>query len=106
MTVLLARKVWRREALAMPARVPDLTEEERANVGRALRFLRVRAGGWAPLAKALGVSRENAVRAASPKGKPSPRIALRLAKLARVPLEDVLSGAWPPEGACAHCGRS
>lgn len=30
----------------------------------------------------------------------------RAARLAGVPVEDVLAGRWPVEGACPHCGRS
>ena len=38
-------------------------------------------------------------------GKPSAGMAIRVARLARVSVFDVLGGVWPPEGACPHCGR-
>jgi hypothetical protein len=30
---------------------------------------------------------------------------LRASRLAGVPMETILAGEWPQEGACPHCGR-
>ncbi len=107
MTILAKRSEWR---LARPSnetrRSSDLTPEEQANAKAALRFLATRLGSGAKLAAAMG-SNLAAVRHASKKrGAVSAGIALRVARVAGVPLEDVLSGAWPKAGACPHCGRS
>lgn len=83
----------------------DLTEEERARVKAALAFLRRRLGSVAALAKAMGVKPCRVFYAMGPRGAVSAGIAMRAARAARVPLEDVLSGAWPKPGACPHCGR-
>jgi hypothetical protein len=105
MTVLATRTTWRKPQQLAPAQTPDLTVEEVANVKRALRVLRQRIGGNAPLATALGVNPITLMLATNRKRKPSVGMALRAARLAGVPLEDVLSGAWPKAGACPHCGR-
>src|SRR5579883_891079 len=106
MTVLRERKVWRHERPANETRrASDLTPEEQSNVVRALAFLRVRHGGWPSLAKSLRAT-EGLVRRAGRFGRAvTAGLALRAARLAGVPVEDVLSGRWPPEGACPHCGR-
>jgi hypothetical protein len=102
MTVLTKREVWRRSApLALPDRA-DLTPDERANLARALLFLRVRAGSWAKLAGALRVNPRTLERATGARARGTASLALRVAG---VSVEAVLGGAWPPEGACAHCGR-
>ena len=38
-------------------------------------------------------------------GKPGAGMALRAARLAEVPVEDMLAGQWPVPRACPHCGR-
>jgi hypothetical protein len=105
MTILTERKVWRRDRpINRTKRSTDLTTEEQESVRRALRFLRVRFGGWPRLAQAIDASwatlRDRAYGRTVSGG-----LALRIARAAGVPLEDVVSGAWPPAGACPHCGR-
>jgi len=82
-----------------------LTTAEEANVLRALRFLRRRLGGNAKIARAIGVSEDAMAKAAVPSRSKSPRMAVLVARLAGVPVDKVLTGKWPPPGACAHCGR-
>jgi hypothetical protein len=105
MAILKERKVWRRPRAAnRTKRSTDLTPEEQANVRVALRFLRVRLGGWPKLAEAIGASwatlRDRAYGRTVSGG-----LALRVARAAGAPIEDVLSGAWPPAERCPHCGR-
>ena len=90
----------------MGGRTPDLTPDEIVNVKRALRVLKVRHESIAALAAVLGVNEETLRNATVRQRKPSVGLALRAARLAGVPLEDVLSGAWPKVGSCPHCGRS
>ncbi len=103
--ILTAPKTWKKPALAK-ARTPDLTADELGNVRRALRFLRAKLGGAAQLATALGVTVPAVHRAFEAKRRPSVALALRASRVADVPLESILRGEWPPEGACPHCGRS
>ena len=77
----------------------DLTAEEQKNVRAALRFLRARCGGWRPVAKALRYSRATLQRASGPV------LAFRIARIAGVSVDDVLSGKFPPAGVCPHCGQ-
>ena len=77
----------------------DLTSKEQANVRTALRFLRARCGGLKPLAKALRYTRQTLRLPASP------TLAFRIARLAGVPIDDVLAGKYPPPGTCPHCGH-
>lgn len=106
MTVLAKRETWRSAAaLARRAVSADLTEAERANLRRALRFLRTRAGSGLKLARLLRVGRQTLDRATGTGAKGTASLSLRAARLAGVAVEDVLAGTWPPAGACAHCGR-
>lgn len=66
----------------------------------ALRFLRARCGGAKNLAKVLRVDRTTLNAAASP------TTAFRVARLAGVGVDDVLTGKYPPVGACPHCGHT
>ena len=105
MTVLTTTKTWRLPATLAKARTPDLTEAERASVRRALLFLRTQLGSIAKLATALGLTFATTSRLCGSKGKPSGGVAIRVARLAKAPVDAVLANEWPPEGACPHCGR-
>jgi hypothetical protein len=105
MTVLTTTKTWRRPTALAKGRTPDLTDQERASVRRALLFLRTQIGGTAKLAAALGLPFATASHLLGSKGKPGAGVAIRVARLAKVPVDTVLAGEWPPEGACPHCGR-
>ena len=84
---------------------PDLTVEETMNVLRALRFLRTRCGGWAKLAPVLGYA-PNSVKKILAGGKSiSPTLTLRIARVAKVPIDDVLGGKYPPANVCRYCGH-
>lgn len=105
MAVLTKREVWTKPRPANETRrSTDLTPAEQANVRRALRFLAKRHGDTSKLAKAMGAHRET-VQRPTRGGVVSAGIALRAARRAGVPVEDVLSGAWPSEGLCPYCGR-
>ena len=106
MAILREPKVWTKPRPTNETRrSSDLTLDEQANVRKAIRFLAVRLGSWPALAKAMNAQRAT-VWAAGWKRKVSAGLALRAARVAGVPLEDILRGAWPVEGACPHCGRS
>ena len=77
-----------------------MTPEEQTNVRAALRFLRARFGGWLVLARTLGVSKSTAKRP-----NPGPVLAFRVARLAGVGVDAVLSGAFPAPGTCPNCGH-
>lgn len=77
----------------------DLTADEQKNVRTAVRFLSVRCGGWAVLAKALHAHQTTLRRAVSAS------LAVRVARLAGVGVDDVLGGKYPPAGTCPHCGH-
>jgi hypothetical protein len=82
----------------------DLTPAEQDNVRKALRFLHARCGGWVPLAKVLRADKQSVARVAG--GKPvTASLAVRVAKLATVGVDDVLGGKYPPAGCCPHCGH-
>ena len=77
----------------------DLTPEEAKNARTAIRFLKTRCG-IKNLAKALRVDR------ATLNHPPSPTTVFRIAKLAGVGVDDVLTGKFPPAGTCPHCGHT
>ncbi len=81
---------------------PDLTPKEQTNVRAALAFLRLRCGGWGPLAK-LVKFKDTSLGAIHGGDKiVSPTLAFRIARIAKVGMDDGvdggLSGPWdvPP----------
>jgi hypothetical protein len=105
--ILVTPKRWSRPRdPSKPRRSSDLTPDEQANARAALRVLRLRYGTTRKLAEALSANTTTIKAALAKRGKPTAGTALRAARLAGVPLESLLSGAWPPEGACPHCGRT
>jgi hypothetical protein len=103
MPILTERKVWRQKA---PYRDPlGLTIEEQAGVRKAVRVLRLRYSSWGDLCVALGMPRKSLQRALQGKDRPvSPGLAIRAARLAGVPVDDVLKGLFPKAGECPTCG--
>lgn len=86
-------------------RSSDLTPDEQRNVKTALRFLAKRHGTMRKLAPPMGVTYAVLAASVQSRRRVSAGIALRAARVARVPLEDVLAGRWPIAGACPHCGQ-
>lgn len=104
MAILLERKVWRARA---PYRDPlGLAPEEQAHVRRALRALRVRYRNWKNVARALGIPKKSLERTLTGKDRPvSPGLAIKVARVAGVPIDDVLKGLFPRPGVCPGCGH-
>jgi DNA-binding XRE family transcriptional regulator len=63
-----------------------------------------RTGSIQALAYKMGIDRTTLGHAM--KGRPAPGIALALevARVAGVTIDDVLAGRFPPPGSCPHCG--
>jgi hypothetical protein len=106
MTVLTTTKTWHRPIPVRPDVAPDLTDAERANVKKAVRFLATRHGGALKLAKVLRISPSVVRRALTSRGRPGAALAIRVARAAGSTAENVLEGLWPPAGACPHCWRA
>jgi hypothetical protein len=83
----------------------DLTSQEEANVRAALQFLRLRFGGWASLAKALRFKEKTLGNVAKGRGV-SASMAVRVAKLVNMGVDDLLAGKFPPPGTCPYCRHS
>ena len=82
----------------------DLTADEQKNVRTAMRFLRARCGTWATVSKALRLHESTLCNVVG--GRPvTPLMAFRVARLAAVGVDDVLTGKFPPAGTCPHCGH-
>ena len=83
----------------------DLTQEEQDHVRRALRYLYGLVGGWVPLAKSLGFQTDSLEKVANARGRAvTGGLAIRVARLADVAIEDVLDGTYPPR--CPTCGQA
>ena len=102
MPILTERISWSRPR--RPSRVSALTPAEHANVRMALRALRSRFGSVRTLAAALGVS-DTTVWHCCGSRRPSVSLALQIARVAGVPITDVLTGRFPKSGACSRCGH-
>lgn len=107
MTILRERKTWERPRPVRETTPADeLTADQEEYVRAALRFARVRYGAWKRLAKALGMKHFTLWQATQRRRRrPTAGLALRVARLVGVPVEDVLSGAWPKDGQCPTCWR-
>ena len=105
MSLLTKRETWRKPKALTAGRTPDLTSEEIVNVKRAIKVLRQRHDSYEALAPLMGVTRKALSHTVTRGRKPGVGLALRAARVAGVPLEEILSGAWPKEGACPMCGR-
>lgn len=82
----------------------DLTEKEQANVRTALAFLRYRFGNLELLAKALHFEERTLTNVKEGRAV-SASMAFRVARLAKVSIDDLLAGKYPAPGTCPHCGR-
>jgi len=85
--------------------VSDLTAAEQTNVRTALKFLRTRCGSWTVLSRALGFGESTIGNVVTGFRPVSPVVAFRVAKLAKVGVDDVLQGRYPEPGTCPHCGH-
>jgi len=107
MTILTAKTCWHRQRPVWDTENPErLTAAQEENVRSAIRFLKVRLGGWPKLGKAMGVKPQTLDQAVNRKRRaPNAGMAIRAARVACVPVERILSGIYPPKGMCPHCGR-
>lgn len=106
MSILRKRETWVRPASEERKRgapAAGLSPEEQRNLHAAMQFLRVRFGSWKAIADVTGLA--EGTLCAKPRDL-GPGLAIRVARAAGEPLEDILTGKWPRAGACAHCGRS
>ena len=82
----------------------DLSVTEQTSVRTALKFLRLRCGTWTAVSKALRLGKNTAAAIASGQTV-TPLVAFRVAKLAKVGVDDVLTGRFPAPGTCPNCGH-
>ena len=83
----------------------DLTTAEQSNVREALEFLHARCGTWATVAKAVRLGENTLSDAARGFRVPGPLLAFRVARLAKVGVDDVFAGRFPDPRCCPHCGH-
>ena len=83
----------------------DLNDKEQRHVRTALRFMRLRVSGWAPLGEALGLKPDTLERIANGRRAVTASIAIRMAKLADVTFDDLIGGRWLSPRVCRHCGH-
>jgi len=82
---------------------PPLTPDEQANVRRAIRYLYGRLGTWIAVARAVRIKRAT-VRRVRDGGRVRPYVAGKVARVAAIPVEDLMAGKYPSHGACPRCG--
>jgi hypothetical protein len=83
----------------------DLTTQEQQHVRAALRFLRSHMGAWAPVSKVLRFKDTSLSAVATSHQSVSTTLAFRIARFAKVGVDDVLTGKFPEPGTCPHCGH-
>lgn len=106
-TILKTKQTWKRPppVIRKNERLDQLNDEQRPHVGATMRVLKSKLGSWKALAVALRISVILMNRLAQGRAKPTAGQALRLASLAEVPVEDVLSGKFARGETCPHCGQ-
>ncbi len=82
----------------------DETTREQKAVRTALRFLRLRVGAWGPLAKALRYEWDSIQKVATGRRTVTPALALRVARVAGIGMDELLAGQWLSPRVCPHCG--
>jgi predicted PP-loop superfamily ATPase len=108
MAILRERVTWKKPKDPTPRaleRLDELSPEQRANVRKAMDVMHIRFGGWPNVARAMKVGHKALVVAMKGPRKPTAVLAVRVAQLAGVTVDDVLTGAFPKPGACPMCGR-
>lgn len=104
MPILKSRKVWKKTP-APTRHVNRLSADEVANVLAAMRVLHGRHGTWKGVAQAMGLSKRTVTRFASGEAVPTAGMAIKVARLAGVTVDDVLSGEFAKPRVCPTCGR-
>lgn len=102
MSILEQKFTWRRPEAERKRLPQTLSQEEREHVRLALRHLRIRLGRG-ELAKRMGLTYD-ALRKTL-KRAPTRRVAVLVAFVVGVSIDDVLGGAWPGDR-CPTCGGS
>ena len=82
----------------------DLTLTEQKHVRTAIRALRRKVGAWGPLADALHAKYDTIEKVVNGRRAVTASLAFRVARLAGVPVDDLLAGQYLP-GACPRCGH-
>jgi hypothetical protein len=100
MSILEKRFVWRRAEKDRKRLPHTLSQLQRDNVRRGLASLLMRYGR-AGLAKRMGLTYEGMRKTL--RRAPTRRVAVLVAFVAGVGIDDVVSGAWP--SVCPTCGR-
>jgi hypothetical protein len=85
--------------------ISDLTSQEQAHVRTALRFLRARCGSWAVVGRTLRFGDSTVQAVVTGQRLVTPTLAFRVARLAKVSVDDVLTGRFPAPGTCPYCGH-
>lgn len=83
----------------------DLDQKEQNHVRSALRFLRRRLGTWATVADVLHSAPKTIDNVVNGYNAVSASLAIRVARLAGVMVDDLLVGKFLPPGACPNCGH-
>ena len=91
---------------SFPRSSPERPDEQ-GTEGRAYgaAVLRLRVGAWGPLAKALRYEWDSIQKVATGKRAVTPALALRVARFAGVPMDELLAGQWLSPRVCPHCGH-
>jgi hypothetical protein len=100
MSILEQKFTWRRPE-AERRRLPHtLSQVERERVWTARRYLRIRLGR-AELGRRMGLTYDALRKTLKP--PPTRRVAVLVAYVVGVPVDDLLEGAWPGDR-CPTCG--
>jgi len=83
----------------------DLDQKEQTHVRAALRFLQRRLGRWSAVSDAIGFSPKTIDGVVFSGKSVSASMALRVARLLGVMVDDLLVGKFLPPGACPNCGH-
>lgn len=83
----------------------DLDQKEQNHVRAALRMLHRRVGAWGPVADGIHCSAKMISCVLAGSRDVSAGMAIRVARLLGVMVDDLLVGKFLPPGACPNCGH-
>lgn len=82
-----------------------LTDKEQQHVRTALRFMRVRAGGWTMVSEALKMKPDTLDKVVNGRRSVTATLAYSVARLTEVSIDELLAGTLLSARTCRHCGH-
>jgi hypothetical protein len=82
----------------------DLSVDEQEHVRNAIHFLRLKLGTWKSLARLLHFEEITLTQSADGSRSVTASMAFRIARVANIKVDELITGHFPVPGTCPRCG--